>query len=217
MRFPANAFDVAFVLGIDPRLGWLLNEAQGMDVWGIVAVAFGLAADALAVSIASGVDLQEVNTRQVFRVAFHFGLFQSLMPIVGWLAGSFVSSWFGAFEHWLAFGLLVGIGMKMILDSLRQEEKRSRRDPSRGWTLVALALATSMDALAVGLGLAFVRVSIWLPSLVIGFVTASLSALGMLFGARLGQKVGLWATWLGGLMLIGIGLKILLEHLGSQI
>lgn len=176
----------------------------------IVGIAFGLAMDALAVSIATGLHLKELTPRQIFRMSFHFGLFQCLMPIVGWLAGLTVADVISAVDHWVAFGLLVLIGGKMIVDS-RSEQAGPATDPTRGMMLVTLSVATSIDALAVGLSFALLGVSVWIPAIIIGVVTAILSMLGMLFGARLGRRWGIWAARLGGLVLVGIGIKIVIE------
>jgi len=187
-----------------------------VDGWQILGIAFGLAMDAFAVAIAAGLTLGRLQGRQVFRLAFHFGLFQFLMPVVGWLAGQTVNQWISAFDHWIAFALLAGIGAKMIRESLHDRPQEDRDDPTRGWSLVTLSVATSIDALAVGLSLGLLEVSIWMPSVVIGLVAAAMTTLGMTFGSRLGAGFGKWAERAGGLVLIGIGLRILLSHLGSS-
>ncbi len=178
----------------------------------LLLIAVGLAMDAFAVSTACGVQIAVVRYGHVLRVALAFGFFQFMMPVIGWFAGSTFSGWLEAVDHWVAFGLLTVIGVRMIWESFREEETPDR-DPTRGWHLLVLAVATSIDALAVGLGLAFLGVSIWIPSLVIGIVAAILSAVGALFGCRLGRRFGVWAERAGGLVLIGIGVKILIEHL----
>jgi manganese efflux pump family protein len=178
----------------------------------LLLIAVGLSMDAFAVSTACGVQIAAVRYGLVLRVALAFGFFQFIMPVIGWLAGSTFSAWLEAVDHWVAFGLLTVIGVRMIWESFR-EEKAPGRDPTRGWNLLVLAVATSIDALAVGLGLAFLGVSIWIPSLVIGIVAAVLSAVGALFGCRLGSRFGVWAERAGGLVLIGIGVRILVQHL----
>lgn len=180
----------------------------------IVLVAVGLSMDALAVAIAAAVTLEQMTPRHIFRLAFHFGLFQALMPIVGWLAGMQLERFIAGWDHWIAFALLALIGAKAIREALRNNDgTRGRDDPTRGLTLVGLAIATSIDALAVGVSLAMLQVSIWYPSAVIGCITCTLTALGMLMGTRLGKRFGKRIEVLGGLVLIGIGLKILLQHL----
>jgi putative Mn2+ efflux pump MntP len=180
----------------------------------ILGIAVGLALDAFAVAVAGSVSLGRVTGRQVFRFAFHFGLFQAGMPLIGWLAGRGVQQYMAAWDHWVAFGLLAFIGGKAIVTALRSgESTKPRGDPTRGWTLLMLSVATSIDALAVGLSLGMLEVAIWYPALIIGVVTAGLTALGMLIGSRLGARFGRWTEIAGGLVLIGIGVKILVEHI----
>ncbi|MBM4039055.1 MAG: manganese efflux pump [Planctomycetes bacterium] len=187
-----------------------------MDWWYVIGIAFGLAMDAFAVAIAAGLAIRKINARHIFRLAFHFGLFQFVMPVLGWLAGQTLHQWISAFDHWIAFVLLGFIGGKMIWESFGSEEHRGDKgDPTRGWLLLTLSIATSIDALAVGLSLAFLRVSIWGPSVVIGIVAAGMTALGMTFGSRLGARFGKWAERAGGLVLAGIGVRILVSHLCS--
>jgi len=183
----------------------------------LLGLSVGLAADAFAVSVAAGMVIAPVTPRHVFRLAFHFGLFQFLMPVVGWLAGEQLAERISAYDHWAAFALLGFVGGKMLFEGCRGQDKPNcDRDPSRGLRLVALSLATSLDALAVGMSMAFMGVSIWFPSVVIGAVTATLSAIGVLMGGRLGIRWARWAEALGGCVLIAIGLKVLLSHLGGS-
>ena len=182
----------------------------------IIGVAVGLAMDAFAVAVATSVSLGRVTGQQVFRFAFHFGLFQAGMPLIGWCAGRGLQRSIGAWDHWVAFGLLAFIGIKAIVDSIRSHRGRARvanADPTRGWTLLALSIATSIDALAVGLSLGMLDVAIWYPALIIGVVTAGLTVVGMDLGSRIGSRFGRWAELAGGLVLIGIGTKILVQHL----
>lgn len=185
-----------------------------MNTTNILVIAVGLAMDAFAVAIAASIVLKGATPRQTFRIAFHFGLFQFLMPVLGWAAGQTVESLVRAWDHWLAFGLLAFIGGKILTGGLRPaEDAPSANDPTRGLTLVVLSLATSIDALAVGLSFAFLGVEILLPSIAIGAVTGLLSTVGMQFGARLGQALGRRVEVVGGLLLFAIGIKILIEHL----
>jgi manganese efflux pump family protein len=184
-----------------------------MTLWYVFGIAFGLAMDAFAVSVAAGIQVAKLNAGHVLRLSLSFGLFQFFMPVLGWLAGRGLSRWVEAVDHWVAFGLLVAIGGKMLWESFRPSDGPAK-DPTRGWMLLTLAIATSIDALAVGLSLAFLDVSIWMPSIVIGIVAAVLSALGAMFGSRLGRRFGVWAERFGGLVLIAIGVKILVDHLG---
>jgi manganese efflux pump family protein len=185
-----------------------------MSLFLILGLSLGLAMDAFAVATAASVSLGGVSGRQVFRFAFHFGLFQAMMPILGWLAGRSVASYISSWDHWLAFGLLVGIGGKAIVQAIRADgEEAKAGDPTRGVSLVLLSVATSVDALAVGLSFAVVRVNIWVPAAVIGLITAGLTSLGMLIGSRLGSRFGKRMEIVGGVVLVGIGVKILLSHL----
>ena len=184
---------------------------NGLNVFGM---AIGLAMDAFAVSIAVSLILKRITPRHVFRIAFHFGLFQFMMPIVGYLAGARLTAYVAAFDHWLAFGLLVGIGGKMLVDAWRRDKDDDlESDPTRGWMLVTLSVATSIDALAVGLSLAFVEVSILYPSIVIGLVAAALSGLGIVCGGRFFARWGRGAEIVGGVVLILIGIRVLVSDL----
>jgi putative Mn2+ efflux pump MntP len=180
----------------------------------ILGIAFGLSMDALAVAIAASVALHPLGARQVFRFAFHFGLFQAVMPVLGWLVGTTVASGISSWDHWLAFALLLCVGGKALYQAwARQGEQRLATDPTRGLSLVMLSVATSIDALAVGLSLAMLDVVIWYPSMLIGLTTASLTALGMVAGSRLGSRLGRRMEAIGGLVLIAIGVKIVVDHL----
>lgn len=181
----------------------------------ILGVAFGLAMDAFAVSIAAGLTLEQVTARHRFRLGFHFGLFQFLMPILGWLAGKGIADQVQAFDHWVAFGVLGLVGGKMIWESWTSHdaERPPRADPTRGWSLIMLSVATSLDALAVGFGMAALGVSVGSASVVIGLVAAAMTVVGLSLGRRLGTGCGRWAELAGGLVLLGIGSRILVSHL----
>ena len=179
----------------------------------IVGIAFGLAMDAMVVSIAAGIFISRITPRHVFRLAFHFGLFQAIMPIIGWLIGSSFATQIAEWDHWIAFGLLSFIGGKMAIEGIRNDVRALSSDPSRGVLLITLALATSIDALAVGLSFAMLEVSVWLPSAIIGIITGGLSTLGVLFGGRIGNRCRRGATLCGAGVLLLIGLKILISHL----
>jgi putative Mn2+ efflux pump MntP len=179
----------------------------------ILGLAVGLAMDALAVAVATGLLLRRPNQGHVLRLAFHFGLFQFLMPVVGWLAGRTVEAYIRDVDHWVAFALLSFVGGKMLLEARRGKEEAPSGDPTRGLMLLVLSIATSIDALAVGLSMAFLHVSIWLPSVVIGLVAFAFTAAGVVLGARVGRTLGRWPEVVGGVVLLAIGAKILAEHL----
>ena len=185
-----------------------------MSTLTLIGVAVGLAMDAFAVAIGAGLTLKEVTPRQTFRLAWHFGLFQAFMPVLGWLAGLTVATWIAPVDHWIAFGLLAVIGGKMIYEALKDDDQTAERsDPTKGWSLVLLSVATSIDALAVGLSLALLDVSIWWPAVVIGVVAGAFTTLGLQLGKRFGALLGRRMEVVGGVILIGIGVKILVEHL----
>ena len=175
-------------------------------------IALSMAMDAFAVSLCSGLKIG-TGPRPVFRIAFHFGLFQALMPVVGWLFGNTIEPLVKNVDHWVAFGLLVFVGIRMIRSGLSKEEEEIVKDPSRGLTMVMLSIAVSIDALAIGLSLAFLGVEIWTPALVIGLVTGALSLVGLKVGNGVGKRFGKPVEVLGGLVLIGIGVRIVLSHL----
>lgn len=181
----------------------------------LIGISVGLAMDAFAVSIVAGLRLDVVTPRQAWRLAFHFGLFQAIMPILGWFAGWGLASQIATYGNGIAFVLLAAVGGKALWNALRPGEamSRSKVDPTRGLTLVALSVATSLDALAVGLSLALMDVtSIWGPAFVIGLVAAAFTTLGIGFGARLGPRCGRWAEALGGSVLLVIAVEILAKN-----
>lgn len=178
----------------------------------ILSIAVALGMDAFSVAVAAGISLPAVTGRHVFRLAWHFGLFQFIMPVAGWYCGRAASSALEHYDHWVAFGLLSLIGAKMIWESLSGREDAARPDPTRGMSLVALSVATSIDALAVGVSLALLKVTIVIPSLIIGLVAGLMTLIGVRLGRRIGALLGKRIECVGGLVLIGIGIKILLAH-----
>ena len=183
----------------------------------LLALACALAMDAFAVAAVTGLALKPMTRRHVFRLAFHFGLFQALMPTLGWLAGTSIQKYIASFDHWVAFGLLVIVGGRMIREALHghEVERSAVSDPTAGWSLVTLSVATSIDALAVGLSMAMLGLTIVVPALVIGIVAALFTAVGMAVGRRVGSILGRRVEVLGGLILVGIGVRILIEHLSA--
>jgi putative Mn2+ efflux pump MntP len=180
-----------------------------------LALAVALAMDAFAVSIASGVSLRNVSARQTFRLAWHFGLFQAMMPIIGWGAGFTVRSLIEAYDHWVAFALLVFVAQGMLRSAFKGgPAEADAKDPTKGMTMVMLSVATSIDALAVGLSLSMINVSIWTPALIIGLVAGAFTTAGMHLGKVIGSMTQLsrWAEMTGGIVLLAIGINILREH-----
>jgi manganese efflux pump family protein len=185
-----------------------------MPFWTIFLIAIGLAMDCFAVSLGVGTAGTAVGLRPTFRLFFHFGLFQGGMTLLGWLAGKTVVDYIASVDHWVAFGLLLFVGVRMIRGGLRKEgDAPAIPDPSRGLNLVMLSVATSIDALAVGLSLALLDVNVVWAGLLIGGVSAMLSLVGLLLGNQLGMRFGKSMEVLGGIILIGIGLRVLITHI----
>jgi manganese efflux pump family protein len=187
-----------------------------MDLAATLIIAVALAMDAFSVSISCGMIIINPGFRHYFRLAFHFGLFQFIMPILGYFGGLYLKDYIMAFDHWIAFGLLSVIGLKMIWEAFKHDDEAPdscRSDPSRGWSLLVLAVATSIDALAVGLSIGILNRPILYPSVIIGVVCALFSIAGVALGNRVGSIMGRRAEAIGGLMLLAIGIKILAEHL----
>jgi putative Mn2+ efflux pump MntP len=181
-----------------------------MDVLTVFAIAMALAMDAFAVAVATGVHLRTVDLRQTFRLSWHFGLFQALMPIVGWTLGVSVRVFVEQWVHWIAFALLLYIGSRMLRESFHHQEAAMRRDPTRGMSLVMLSVATSIDAMAVGLSLSLIGVSVWQPSLIIGVVCLVVTAVGLHLGRAFTRYAAFsrYAEAAGGIVLILIGVDI---------
>lgn len=181
----------------------------------IFLVAVGLGMDAFSVALGVGFASQRVIPGQLFRLASGFGLFQFVMPLLGWAAGRTIAELIAAYDHWAAFGLLTGVGIKMIADALRDEEGESSgpADPTTGLSLFILSVATSIDAFAVGLSFALLEMDIVNASIVIGVAAFAMTSAGIFLGAHAGRRIGKKAGVLGGVILIGIGLKILLGDL----
>jgi putative Mn2+ efflux pump MntP len=183
-----------------------------MSLIDILGIAVSLSMDAFAVSLGVSAHPSMRGFRPSFRLAFHFGLFQFLMPVIGWAVGRAIARHIGAFDHWIAFALLACVGGRMIQAGISTGNEAPRNDPSRGLTLFALSVATSIDALAIGLTLAMMRVNIWYPSVVIGVVTGTLSLVGVQLGKSLSARLGQRMEMIGGLVLILIGLHLLWSH-----
>ncbi len=191
-----------------------LSRVSHLDFGSVLFIAIGLSADCFAVALSAGASAKILSRFQVFRTSVAFGAFQALMPLLGWLAGNTFVDLISDYDHWVAFGLLAFIGSRMIWESLRhQGAEPLRRDFSRGFILITLAVATSIDALAVGLSFAFLEVNIVLAVVTIGGVAFAVTALGFVVGRRVGQRLGRRAETAGGLILIAIGIRILLSHL----
>jgi|SRR5271157_163725 len=181
-----------------------------MNIFEILLIAISMAMDAFAVCLGIGTIQEASGPRRTFRLAWHFGLFQFIMPVLGWFAGMSILRYISPYDRWLAFGLLTFVGVRMIQSGRSAGNREPERDPSRGWSLVLLSVATSIDALAVGISLGLLGIRIWYPAAVIGVVTGLISWAGVMLGKRLGAKFGRRMEILGGAVLILMGLKILI-------
>lgn len=184
-----------------------------MELSNILLIAFGLAMDAFAVAVASGVIIKRQRLRRAVVFGVMFGGFQMLMPVAGYGAGCAFRAYIAAFDHWIAFGLLSAVGLKMIYEALRMEEMERTEPAMTGLVLLGLSIATSIDALAVGISFAVLHIALLFPVVIIGAVTFCMSFSGFLFGNKFGSLLEKKAEIAGGLVLVGMGIKILIEHL----
>lgn len=183
----------------------------------LILIGIGLAMDAFAVSVSKGLSMRRINYKAGVIIALAFGIFQAGMPVLGWLLAVRFERYIAAVDHWIAFGLLLLIGIKAIVEAVKDRKKEEEEVPEyvlKWGELLILAVATSIDALAVGISLAVLNVNIWSAAGIIGIITLILSFLGVLIGNRFGVRFRSKAEIAGGIILILIGVKILLEHLG---
>ena len=183
-----------------------------MNFLEVLLISLSMSMDAFAVCLGAGTSGKASGPRPTFRLAFHFGLFQFIMPVLGWLAGATLERYIFSYDHWVAFGLLAFVGGRMIWAGFHPDGVERQNDPSRGWTMILLSIAVSIDALAVGLSLGVVGVFVWYPAIVIGVVTGLMSLLGLWIGNGLGRRFGKVMEVIGGIVLIGIGVRILVAH-----
>lgn len=179
----------------------------------IIFLSFGLAFDAFAVSIVAGTRQDVHNPKARFRLSFHFGLFQLIMPIVGWIVGIQVANLFAEIDHWIAFAILSYIGIRMSREAIANEPETIKNNPSKGKNLILLSIATSIDALAVGFSLALLNIEVFFPAVCVGLITGFLSLIGIYLGKYFGNRFSRLAKIIGGVILIVIGVKIVVEHL----
>ncbi|HHT54523.1 MAG TPA: manganese efflux pump [Clostridiales bacterium] len=181
----------------------------------LIGIALALSMDAFAVSVCKGLGMKKINYSQALTIGLFFGGFQALMPLLGWLLGSRFESYIRAFDHWVAFGLLAFIGGKMIVDLLRGKDDDCACCQKLDYReLLYMAVATSIDALTVGITFAFFEINVWRATVVIGLVTMTLCVAGVALGCKFGAKFKRGATLAGGVVLVLIGIKILLEGYG---
>ncbi|MDR2760116.1 MAG: manganese efflux pump MntP family protein [Spirochaetaceae bacterium] len=190
-------------------------------MFSVILIAFSLSMDAFTISLSAGISIRGLRRFYMVRAAFFFGLFQFIMPLLGWYLGKTVQAYIEVYDHWIAFGLLAFIGGKMFVEGFnRKDPARQGDEPGKPAEdirslapLLALSLATSIDALAVGISFTVLGQGIWFSAALIGGITFLVCLTGFGFGKRLGRLFGKWAERAGGLILIAIGLKILLDHL----
>jgi putative Mn2+ efflux pump MntP len=184
-----------------------------MDLITIFILAIGLGVDAFSVAIGIGAANTKKSWAPVLRLAGAFGLFQFAMPLAGWLAGLTVVNIIGGLDHWIAFALLTYVGGKMIREGFEKESDEEKADQTRGLPLLMLSIATSIDALAVGFSFSILQMPILFPAVIIGIVCFLMTSIGMIFGKVLARIFGKKIEILGGIVLIAIGVKILIDHL----
>ncbi|MCF6365647.1 MAG: manganese efflux pump MntP family protein [Bacteroidales bacterium] len=183
-----------------------------MDFISIIIIAIGLSADSFAVSVSNGISKNMLKFKHIFLIAVLFAFFQAGMPLIGWFAGNGFSEYIKTTDHWIAFVLLSFIGIKMIYESYKSKENQEKSG-FNFLTITAQAIATSIDALIIGISFAFIDVSIYSAILIIGISTFIFSLVGFGFGKKYGKKVSKHAELIGGIILILLGIKILIEHL----
>ncbi len=185
-----------------------------MKILEILLIGIGLSMDAFAVSICKGFSIPKMNLKKSIKIGLYFGLFQAIMPTIGYFLGSVFANFIISIDHWVAFILLSLIGLNMVIEALKSDKSETLNNSLEFKTMLILSIATSIDALAVGITFAFLNVNILSAVILIGMVTFLISFVGANIGHKFGGKYGKNSEVLGGIVLILIGLKILLEHIG---
>lgn len=184
-----------------------------MDAATVAIISVALSVDSMAVATAIGLTISAEKAYNAIKIGLFFGTFQSLMMIIGWAAGSSISAYISALDHWAAFVLLSIVGAKMIFEGLKPDSSQKKDDVLSNKHIIALSIATSIDSLAVGLSLSFVDGSILMPAIAVGTICFALSALALMASAQLSRYLADRIKAIGGLILIGIGIRIVLEHM----
>ena len=182
-----------------------------MDFAELLLIAVGLSMDAFAVSVCKGLAVGKVRWKHLLSAGLWFGGFQALMPIAGYYIGKTFADVIKSFDHWVVFALLAGLGIHMVIGAFK-EEKEHTSDFSHK-TMLILAIATSIDAMAIGISLSIMKTGLWVNVRVIGAITFAMTAIGVVVGNKFGNKLGVKAELIGGFILIGVGLRVLIEHL----
>jgi putative Mn2+ efflux pump MntP len=183
-----------------------------MGVFTILFIAFGLTFDTFAVSVSTGICVNQIRFWQAVRVSLILSFFQALMPIIGWFGAIQIKTHLQGYDHWIAAVLLWGIGAKMIWETFWVKEEDKSKNPLKTSVIIAMAIATSIDALAVGVSFGFLDVNMYVSTFIIGYTTFLVAMVGMLLGKKAGNLLGRYSEILGGLVLIIIGIKIFIEH-----
>ncbi|MEI6091604.1 MAG: manganese efflux pump MntP family protein [bacterium] len=189
-----------------------------MTLLEITGVAIGLAMDASAVSIANGISIKNIKQKDALKIAFSFGFFQAIMPLIGWALGLSFRTYIQSFDHWIAFGLLFIIGAHMLIEAFQKNDPDcSKKNCLNPKTLLIMSIATSIDALAAGISFSVLKMDIWFPIAIIGSITFILSYIFLMSGNKLGNRFGKGMDFVGGAILIAIGIKILVQHFINKI
>lgn len=186
-----------------------------MDTISIILIAIGLSMDSFAVSVANGLAIRDLNVKRILTISFLLALFHALMPLIGWFAGIGIERYIREFDHWVAFLLLSLIGVKMMYEGFKKNGI-TRDSELKILTLIGQSFATSIDAFAIGISFALLNLSIVTPVLIIGLITFIVSIIGLQLGKYFGKRIGKFIEIFGGVILLGIGIKILIEHLYFQ-
>jgi len=184
-----------------------------MGILTLILIAIGLTFDTFAVSVSTGIAVNQIRFWQAVRVALILAIIQASMPILGWFGAIQIKNYIINFDHWIAAGLLWSIGLKMIWEAINPKENEDQKNPLKTSVIITMAIATSIDALAVGVSFGFLNVNMYFSTIIIGFTTFLVAMIGMLLGKKAGYLLGKRAEIIGGLILILIGIKILYEHL----
>lgn len=184
-----------------------------LDIPSLLLIALGLSPDCFAVALSGSSTARSSSSLPMLRLAFAFGLFQAGMPVLGWLAGRTVVDFIASYDHWVAFALLAFVGGRMVWEYFHHYEEKEHTDITKGALLLGLAIATSIDALAMGLVFAFAAVNLLLACSIIGIVAFAITTIGYILGKRAGSYLGKYAELAGGIILIAIGLRVLLSHI----
>ena len=184
-----------------------------MDIVTLLVIASALSMDALSVSIANGIIIPSLKLQQAMLISFSFGFFQSIMPVIGWFVGKTFAEYIQKYDHWIAFALLASVGLKMIHEAYTQSDENTCKNCLQPKILLLMSLATSIDALAIGISFSILKTDILFPAIIIGLVTFLICLAGITIAHKIGSFFGKKMEYAGGIILIAIGIKIVIEHI----